>query len=110
MKCTDLAKRIERFHPSANVREVARLCLLLTNSSHNVDELSDDGVLATAWNEMYLRMRAAIDQHAAATEDLEGLENSDPRQFTAEQIGRLIRTIKVQSQILQLYIGAPTRA
>ena len=107
MKCTNLAERIERLRPGASVRDVARLCLLLTNSSHNVDELSDDGVLATAWNEMDLRLRSATDQHAAMTEDLECLETSDPRGFTLAQIWRLIRTIKVQSQILQLYIGGP---
>jgi hypothetical protein len=39
------------------------------------------------------------------TEELESLARSDPRKFTPEQIWVLIRAIKVQSQILQLYVG-----
>jgi hypothetical protein len=54
---------------------------------------------------MGLRLQAATDQHAAMTEELESLARSDPRKFTPEQIWVLIRAIKVQSQILQLYVG-----
>ena len=39
------------------------------------------------------------------TEELELLTQSDPKKFTPDQIWILIRAIKVQSQILQLYIG-----
>ncbi len=39
------------------------------------------------------------------TEELEVIANCDPRDFTAEQIWVLIRAIKVQSQVLQLYVG-----
>jgi hypothetical protein len=41
------------------------------------------------------------------TEELESLARSDPRRFAPEQIWVLIRAIKVQSQILQLYVGQP---
>ena len=41
------------------------------------------------------------------TEELESLARSDPREFTPEQIWVLIRAIKVQGQILQLYLGEP---
>ena len=33
------------------------------------------------------------------------MAGSDPRQFTPEQVWVLIRAIKVQSQILQMYLG-----
>ena len=39
------------------------------------------------------------------TEELESLAASDPKKFSPEQIWVLIRAIKVQSQILQLYVG-----
>ena len=107
MKCTDLAKRIEHLRPGADARDVARLCLLLGNSTANLEEFEDDGMLASAWKEMDLRMQAATDQHAAMTEELERLARSDPQKFTASQIWILIRAIKVQSQILQLYLGEP---
>ena len=56
---------------------------------------------------MDLRLQAATDQHAAMTEELECLARSDPQRFSSEQVWILIRAIKVQSQILQLYIGEP---
>jgi hypothetical protein len=81
--------------------------LLLTIAVKDVERLSDDGTLRAACMEMGLRLQAATDQLAAMTEDLEMLAKIDPRLFTAEQIWVLIRAIKVQSQILQLYVGAP---
>lgn len=107
MRCTDLAKRIERLRPGADARDVARLCLLLSNSTGELEQLAEDSILAAAWKEMDLRVQAATDQHAAMTEELECLARSDPQKFTPDQIWVLIRAIKVQSQILQLYVGEP---
>jgi len=105
MNCTELAGRIERFQPGADAKDVARLCLLLTNATDDVTTLSDDKELTRAWREMGLKLQAATDQHAAMTEELERLAQSDPQKFTPDQIWVLIRAIKVQSQILQLYVG-----
>ena len=107
MNCQELASRIERLQPGADARDVARLCLLLTNSTENYDELADDRTLTAVWREMGLRLQAATDQHAAMTDDLETLARTDPQRFTPQQIWVLIRAIKVQSQILQLYVGEP---
>jgi hypothetical protein len=81
------------------------LCLLLANATDDVACLENDDTLAQAWKEVNLRMQATADQHAAMTEELENLAKSDPKKFTSDQIWILIRAIKVQSQILQLYIG-----
>ena len=105
MHCHELARRIERLQPEADVRNVARLCLLLANSTPDVARLADDRQLATAWQDIYLRMQATADQHAAMTEELDCLTRADPKRFTADQIWVLIRAIKVQSQILQMYLG-----
>jgi len=107
MNCHELATKIESLQPEADVRDVARLCLLLTNAIDNLDALSDDVELSDAWKEMGLRLQAATDQHAAMTAELEDLSRSDPKKFTPDQIWILIRAIKVQSQILQLYVGQP---
>ena len=107
MNCEDLANRIETMQPKADVSDVARLCLLLSNAVEDVEDLHDDGILTQAWNDMGLQLQAATDQHAAMTEELESLAASDPRQFDPEQIWILIRAIKVQSQILQLYVSHP---
>jgi len=107
ISCQELAGRIERLQPGADPRDVARLCLLLTNSVDTIDELSDDARLTSAWQEMGLRLQAATDQHAAMTDELDDLSNSDPKKFSSEQIWVLIRAIKVQGQILQMYVGQP---
>lgn len=107
MKCEELAQRIERLQPDADIRDVARLCLLLSNAAEDMDQFHDDRLLTAAWKEMGLRLQAATDQHAAMTEELEELARTDPRKFTPDQIWILIRAIKVQGQILQLYLGQP---
>ena len=108
MNCTELANRIEAHHPDANLRDVARLVLLLVNSIEDIEQLDDDDRLATAWQDVNLRMQANADQYAAMTEEFDNLARSDPKKFTADQIWSLIRAIKVQSQILQMYIGDQT--
>jgi hypothetical protein len=107
MTCQQLANRIQRLQPDAAARDVARLCLLLANTTDDVSKLDDDALLTAAWREAALRLQAATDQHAAMTEELESLARSDPQEFTPEQIWVLIRAIKVQGQILQLYLGEP---
>ncbi len=105
MKCEDLAACIQKLQPDAVPRDVARLCLLLTNYVSDIDELQDEERLAMAWQQMGLRLQAATDQHAAMTEELDVLAQGDPEKFNPGQIWVLIRAIKVQSQVLQLYVG-----
>ena len=107
MNCHELAQRIENLQPRAETRDVARLCLLLANTTDDVTKLGDEQLLTDAWREAGLKLQLATDQHAAMTEELESLARSDPKKFTPDQIWVLIRAIKVQSQILQLYVGQP---
>lgn len=107
MTCTDLARRIEQLQPAASPQDVARLCLLLINQSENLEHFADRCSLQDAWKQTGLRLQQATDQHAAMTVELEDLAQSDPKAFSQDQIWVLIRAIKVQSQILQLYVGHP---
>lgn len=107
MKCRELAEQIEQLQPSASTQDVARLCLLLSNGGEDLDAFRDRGALRAAWKDVGLRLQLATDQHAAMTSELEELANSDPKSFTQDQVWVLIRAIKVQSQILQLYVGRP---
>ncbi len=107
MTCHDLASRIEELQPDALPRDVARLCLLLANYVDDLHELDDSSRLSEAWQEMGIRLQAATDQHAAMTAELESLSRGDPSSFSMDQIWVLIRAIKVQSQVLQLYVGQP---
>ena len=105
MTCTELAQQIERLQPSASPQDVARLCLLLANTVDELDSLRDQRALQDAWKRTGLKLQVATDQHAAMTEELERLAASDPERFTRDQIWVLIRAIKVQSQVLQMYVG-----
>jgi hypothetical protein len=107
MKCHELAQRIERLRPEAELDEIARLCLLLTSSNEDHDSLCDDGRLDELAREAQMRLQVAMDQHAAVKRELEELARSDPQEFRAEQIWILIRAIKVQSQILEMCLNEP---
>ncbi len=105
MNCQQLAERIESLDPSASLRDVARLCLLLANHVTDLGALRDDQTLAAAWSAMSLRMQAATDQHAAMIEELERITDRDPHAISSDQVWALIRAIRVQGQILNLYVG-----
>lgn len=105
--CHELAQRIESIYPEAAPGEVARLCLLIANLVDDLDALADEEVFDLAWKEVGLRLQAATDQHAAMTEELEELAGHNPEKFTLEQIRVLMRALKVQSLVLQLYVGQP---
>lgn len=107
MNCHELAERIHRLEPTASPKDVARACLLLANNNEGLAGLGTDDQLARAWKETGLKLQAATDQHAAMTQELEELANSDPEKYSQEQVWVLIRAIKVQSQVLQLYVGEP---
>jgi hypothetical protein len=105
MTCQELARQIEQLQPNAAPQDVARLCLLLTNTVPSLEELREKRALQDAWKRTGLKLQLATDQHAAMTQELEELAASDPKSFNQEQIWVLIRAIKVQSQILQMYVG-----
>jgi hypothetical protein len=107
MNCQQLAERLHELEPTATASEIARMCLLITNSVDSLDTLASPDELFRIWREMGLKIQAATDQHAAMTEELEQLVQTDPDKFSKDQIWILIRAIKVQSQILQLYLGEP---
>ncbi|MEM6329203.1 MAG: hypothetical protein AAF790_03025 [Planctomycetota bacterium] len=105
MKCQELAGLIEALQPEASPQDVARLCLLLANRHEDLAAMKDRSALRQAWKQTGLQLQVATDQHAAMTSELEELAKSDPKTFTQDQVWVLIRAIKVQSQILQLYVG-----
>jgi hypothetical protein len=104
MNCQQLAERIERLAPAASLRDVARLCLLLANHVDDPDALEDDNKLAEAWARLSLRMQAATDQHAAMIDELEEITDNLPTAISGEQVRALLRAIRVQGQMLNLYV------
>lgn len=107
MICHELAQRVEQLEPSASARDVARICLLLANNHLGAEAMANQEALRGACQKTSLMLQVATDQHAAMTQELEELAGSDPEKYSREQVWVLIRAIKVQSQVLQLYVGQP---
>ncbi len=107
MKCRELAEQIEQLEPAASAQDVARVCLLLAHNNENLEDLRAADRLKLAWKDTSLKLQAATDQPAAMTQELEALASSDPEKYSRDQVWGLIRAIKVQSQVLQLYVGQP---
>ncbi|HEX6961782.1 MAG TPA: hypothetical protein VF175_07945 [Lacipirellula sp.] len=107
MTCQELASRVQAFEPHASTQDVARLCLLLANAHADLTQLDDADALRRASQDACLKLQFATDQHAAMTQELEELAASDPEKYSRDQVWVLIRAIKVQSQVLQLYVGQP---
>ena len=107
MTCHELAERLLTLQPDLPPVAVARLALLILNSVDDVDSLNDDRVLSREWKSVSFWLQASADQHAAMTDELEQLAGDGPVKFDPDQIWTLLRAIKVQSQILELYTDEP---
>jgi hypothetical protein len=105
MQCHRLAERISRLDPQLPATEVARLCLLILNhpTACRGALLEDEAALRKACKAAAFRLEAAADQHAAVASELDSIGTEGPQQFDAEQIWALVRAIKVQGQLLELY-------
>ena len=91
--------------PESTTADVARKCLMFLNAVDDPQLLNSNDVFAEVGRDVELKFKAATDQHAAMTSELEQLACSDPRKFSPDQIWILVRAIKVQSQVLRLFSG-----
>ncbi len=110
MTCHDLAKRLAELQPDLSPVDIARLSLMILGQCDDADLLSDDSALMSAWKNASFRLEAASDQHAAVAEELDSMCSNGPVQFTPDQLWILLRAVKVQSQILELYTDEPALA
>ena len=107
MTCHELAERLLVLQPELTPHAVAQLCVLILNDIGPSAEFADDQALIRHWKSASFRLQAASDQHAAMTDELELLACDGPVKFEPDQIWTLLRAIKVQSQLLELYIDEP---
>ena len=107
MNCSELAAQLQAENPGAQPNQIARQCLMLLNNVDDSTELDQPSIYSEVSSDTRIAFQAATDQHAAMTQELEELACSDPREFSPDQIWILVRAIKVQSQVLQMYVGHP---
>ncbi|MFK8113509.1 MAG: hypothetical protein AB8B91_14990 [Rubripirellula sp.] len=107
MNCHLLAKRLSEIQPELEPVDVARLSLMILAQCDDISQLSDDAVLTSAWKNATFRLDAASDQHAAVAAELDDICSDGPVQFSPDQLWVLLRAVKVQSQVLELYTDQP---
>ncbi len=110
MTCEQLARKLAALHPQATPVEIARQCLLILNTQPDPNLLTDEDQLKVAIRAANFRLDAAADQHSAMAVELEQLCQDGPVRFSADQIWILLRAVKVQSQLLELFTEAPALA
>jgi hypothetical protein len=50
-------------------------------------------------------LTAKADQHAAMSEEIQNLAATSPCEFQAAHVWTLVRALRIQSQILDMYLG-----
>lgn len=107
MNCSHLSARLEVLFPQESPREIARVSLLMLNRRPELDESWTDAQILEFRQQALTSVDACADQHDAMTLELEELCGGDtPVRFHPDRIWTLLRAIKVQSQMLDLYLPA----
>ena len=108
MNCQTLAERISDIDPTMQPIDVARLCLLILNQDPPEATLQDNEALETLWKQTVFRLEAVADQHGAVSRELVAFGEDSPVNFTPDQLWMLLRAVKVQGQVLEMYAGEPS--
>lgn len=83
---------------------------MILSQCKDPSELEDEAALVRIWKHCTFRLEAAADQHAAVAEEMDELTLGGPIEFSPDQLWTLLRAVKVQSQILELYTETPAFA
>ena len=103
MDCQRLASIISEHRSDLSPVDVARLCLLLLSHCDDPDRLVESEYLLSQWNSVSYMLDVATDQHAAVCEELDQICGDGPVQFSPDQLWTLLKVVKIQSQLLDLY-------
>ena len=106
MNAQQLVNRLTRLRKDDDLAELLRAALLIALHAPDLNNLDDDEKIERQLQEIEWQMRASLDQHAAVADELDSLATTAPCDFTSEHLWTLVRAIKVQNQILNLYLGA----
>lgn len=106
-----LIERLARLYPHYGRSELLRMGLLVnlhladeSSSELACEPVSDDELFSLS-QEISWRLSAAGDQHAAVADELDSLAATSPCDFSPTHVFTLVRAIKIQSQVLNLYLG-----
>ncbi|MFK7737646.1 MAG: hypothetical protein AB8B50_16550 [Pirellulaceae bacterium] len=104
MSAQQLIEAICELRPDYTPAQHLRLALLLCLQHEDTSKLAQDAErLEGQILEVTIQLSASTDQHAAIASDLDSLAATSTCEFNAKHVWTLVRALKVQSQILQLY-------
>lgn len=105
MRLIALIERLQTYLPSVSPREVACIAMLICDRDPELQCINDPADFRDMVDATILRIRAADDQHAAVASELDQLASTEPCEFDPQHLWLLIRAIKVQSQLVDMYTG-----
>jgi len=109
MVLAQLIEQLEAIEPNMPPSHTARLLLLLVQAcDDSLGELVDERSILKKLQPIEMQLQSAQDQESAVAEELDQLAASHPAEFSPSHVWTLIRAIKVQKQIIDLY-QKPTR-
>jgi hypothetical protein len=104
MEINDYLNRISAICGHNEPSELLRMAFLISLRVEDLSSLNDES-LRRLYNEVTYELQAATDQHAAVSEELDSLADSQPCEFSPNHVWTLVRAIKVQSRCLNMYLG-----
>lgn len=110
MEPTRLLNEVLAELPGTPAAEAFRLAMLLCHAAPSVDALADDQLRSRLLADIQLQISMHEDQHAAIAAELDSLASTEPCDFSVNHLWTLIRAIKVQSQLLNFYLGPAVTA
>ena len=93
----------KEIRPNASDEQIVRWILMMLVSEESITEES----LASSVMQAEQTSRLMEDQVAAVTEELDMLASSQPSEFSPSHIWTLLKAIRVQQQMLELYDPTP---
>jgi len=105
MVLAELVRQLEAIEPGMPPSHTARMLLLLLQSCEgSLDDLGDETSIRQSMQPIQLQLQSALDQESAVAEELDQLAATHPAEFSPSHVWTLIRAIKVQKQILDLFV------
>jgi hypothetical protein len=80
------------------------LLMIAQSCGESLDGLTDRASIEEILHPIQLQFQSAIDQESAVAEELDQLASTRPAEFNPSHVWTLIRAIKVQKQILDLFV------
>ena len=108
MDAQQLTMKLAELRPDYAPAEQLRIALLLALQNPDLSVFESDVDLERQCQEIGLQLSATSDQHAAVADELDSLASTAPCDFSPNHLWTLVRAIKVQNQIINLYLGPTT--